>query len=107
MLGFGDVVVFGFVVLERHELSSTIVVTVVRLVCTLPLLSVDSIVDAITDGTELHDLLGFGVRVVERHELSGTIVVIVVARVCVTPRLSTDVAIVVTTLVSVLHDVVV
>jgi len=32
LLGFGDVVVFGFVVLERHELSSTIVVTVVALV---------------------------------------------------------------------------
>jgi len=72
-------------VLERHELSGTIVVTVVRLVCTLPLLSVDSIVDAITDGTVRHDFLGLGFDVggfgvvVERQELSSTFVEIVVA----------------------------
>ena len=82
--------------LERHELSSTIVVTVVALVCTLPLLSVDFIVDAITDGTELHDLLGFGLVVdlcfvvLERHELSSTFVEIVVAVVCTLPLLSVD-----------------
>ena len=88
-LGLGFVVGTLGVVLERHELSSTIVVTVVALVCTLPLLSVDFIVDAITDGTELHDLLGFG-DVVERHELSSTIVVTVVALVCTLPLLSVD-----------------
>jgi len=110
LLGFGDVVVFGFVVLERHELSSTIVVTVVRLVCTLPLLSVDSIVDAITDGTELHDLLGFGDVVVfgfvvlERHELSSTIVVTVVALVCTLPLLSVDFIVDATTDGVELHD---
>ena len=69
LLGFGDVVVFGFVVLERHELSSTIVVTVVALVCTLPLLSVDFIVDATTDGVELHDF----VCVVLVEDRNGTV----------------------------------
>ena len=87
LLGFG-------VVIDRHELSSTIVVNVVALVCVRPFESTTFVVDAITDGTVWHDFfgLGLGVGVVigfERHELSSTIVVNVVALVCVLPSEST------------------
>ena len=72
-LGFG---VGGLgVVTERHELSSTIVVNVVALVCVRPFESTTFVVDAITDGTVWHDFLGlvFGV-VVDWHDLFGMVI---------------------------------
>ena len=105
---------FG-VVIDRHELSSTIVVNVVALVCVRPFESTTFVVDAITDGTELHDFLGLGpdgtrvvertvdVRIGESHELAGTFVVNVEVVVCVLPRESTDFRIDLITSVEVLH----
>ena len=74
-----DFVCLG-VVIERHELSSTIVVNVVALVCVRPFESTTFVVDAITDGTVWHDFLGLGFGVgglgvvTERHDLFGMVI---------------------------------
>ena len=69
-----DFVCLG-VVIERHELSSTIVVNVVALVCVRPFESTTFVVDAITDGTVWHDFLGLGLGVVDDwHDLFGMVI---------------------------------
>ena len=74
-LGVGFVVTGLGVFVERHELSNTIVVNVVALVCVRPFESTTFVVDAITDGTVWHDFLGlvFGV-VVDWHDLFGMVI---------------------------------